>query len=363
MARLLIVDDDPYIIHSLKSSLTKRGHEVFAGHNGQEGVQLASKVMPDLLIIDLTMPVMDGLEATQQIRQRWDMPIIMLTAETDEEEVIAALEVGVDEYLNKPFRLNELAARVQALLRRHNWATVKVDEEVAQLRQALMSTMTHELRTPIVTILNTLEIALASSCPDNLDAQLNYLEQVQHNTQLLNRLVDDLLLLVQVNDGVEILRRPFPLKEETGRLIKIKQPELDRRALTVQTSIPPDLAINCDINKVRHALLHLLDNAIKFSHLGQEIRICVKKNTGDSITITIADEGIGIHPKHYQKIFDRFYQVDFGDNRKFGGLGVGLAIVQAIAEAHGGTVSVQSQPGAGSQFFLTLPVAEADWQL
>ncbi len=139
MAKLLIVDDDPFVTESLKVGLGDRGHQVFAGHNGQEGVELVAELTPDLVIIDMTMPIMDGLEATEQIRQSSDVPIIMLTAETDEEDIINALETGVDEYLSKPFRLNELAARIQALIRRRHWEQNKTEAEVAQLKQNLMA--------------------------------------------------------------------------------------------------------------------------------------------------------------------------------------------------------------------------------
>ena len=102
MAKLLIVDDDPFITESLKAGLGNRGHQVFAGYNGQEGLALVTELTPDLVIIDLTMPVMDGLEATEQIRRLSDVPIIMLTAETDEEDVVNALETGVSQQTVSP---------------------------------------------------------------------------------------------------------------------------------------------------------------------------------------------------------------------------------------------------------------------
>lgn len=363
MAKLLIVDDDPFITESLKIGLSDKGHEVFAGHNGHEGVQLVDQLTPDLVIIDMTMPVMDGLEATQQIRQSSDVPIIMLTAETDEEDVVQALETGVDEYLGKPFRLNELAARVQALIRRHSWSKSKTESEVAQIKQNLMATMTHELRTPITTILNTLEIIFASADVDDFQSQLCFLEKVQHNTHVLNRLVEDLLLLGQIDEGLDILRRPFPLHTEIERLIEKKQIELLTQDLAVQNDIAYDLQINGDTHKLRHLLYHLLDNAIKFSRTNQIIRIWAKTNLAGDVQIVVADQGIGIHPREHGRIFDRFFQIGQGDSRHYGGLGIGLTIAKAVAEAHNGHISISSEPNAGSQFILTLPAAEAEWQI
>ncbi|MCP4419443.1 MAG: response regulator [Chloroflexi bacterium] len=363
MAKLLIVDDDPYVTESLMVGLGRHGYEVYSGHNGREGVDLTQALTPDLVIIDMMMPIMDGLEATEQIRKQSNVPIIMLTAETDEEEVIAALKIGVDEYLSKPFRINELSARIQALIRRHNWAKKNTEQEVAQLKQSMMNTVTHELRTPIASILSTLEIALRSAYQDDFQCQLRFLERVQHNTQLLNRLVEDLLLLAQIDEGLEILRRPFSLKTEFDRLINLKRREQADRQLTIFNNIDPALEINGDTNKLRHLFIHLLENGLKFSHSGQTIQILAKTNGGGDVQLIVADQGIGIHPSYHDKIFNRFFQIDHGDNRNYGGLGIGLAIAQAVAQAHAGHISVSSELNAGSQFILMLPAAKADWQV
>lgn len=363
MAKLLIVDDDPFITESLKVGLGDRGHQVFAGHNGQEGVDLVSELVPDLVIIDMTMPIMDGLEATEQIRQHSDVPIIMLTAETDEEDVINALELGVDEYLSKPFRLNELAARIQALIRRRNWAQIKTEEELNQLKLNLMATMTHELRTPIAAILNTLEIVFASAANDDFQSQLRFLERVQHNTHTLNRLVEDLLILAQIDEGLTVLRRPFTLNTEIERIVTQKKTEIAEHGLIIQNDIEPSWVINGDTHKLRHLFYHLIDNAVKFSHANQTIHIWAQTNPDGEVQIGVGDQGIGIHPDNHDKIFERFVQLEQGDNRSHGGLGIGLTIVKALAEAHNGRITVSSEPNVGSQFILTLPTAEAEWVL
>lgn len=363
MAKLLIIDDDPFITESLKIGLGDHGHQVFAGHNGREGVALVHELTPDLVIIDMTMPIMDGLEATEHIRRNSDVPIIMLTAETDEEDVVTALETGVDEYMSKPFRLNELAARIHALIRRHHWNTSKIEQEIAQLKQSLMANMTHELRTPIASIQSALEVVFASASHEQFDCQLRFLEQVEHNTHVLNRLVEDLLILAKIDEGLEILRRPFSLHAEIERTIRKKSKEIGERNLSVYNEIEGPLEVNGDTNKLRHLFYHLLDNAIKFSHPNQSIHIWAQTSDNGDLQLVFADQGIGIAPEDQEKIFDRFFQLDASDGRNYGGLGVGLTIAQAIAKAHGGQITVRSAPNAGSQFILTLPTAEADWHV
>ena len=361
MARLLIVDDDPFVTESLRVGLGDHGHQVFAGHNGREGVQLVEELTPDLVIIDMTMPVMDGLEATEQIRQQSKVPIIMLTAITDEEDVICALEKGVDEYLGKPFRLNELAARIQALIRRYHWEKSEIESEVAQIKQRLIGMLTHEMRTPIATILNTLEIVFASAEEANFQSQLRFLEHVQHHTHILNSLVEDLLMLAQIDEGLKILRRPFPLHAELERLIDKKRVDLVAQDLIVHNNIPPELKINGDRHKLRHLFHHLLDNAVKFSRPGQEIHIWARQNGSSEVELGFEDQGVGIAPRNQTLIFERFFQIEQGDNRAYGGLGVGLSIAKAVAEAHNGRIHVESSPNAGSKFIVTLANAEADW--
>lgn len=363
MARLLIVDDDPFVTESLKVGLGDHGHQVFAGHNGREGVQLVEELTPDLVIIDMTMPVMDGLEATEQIRQQSNVPIIMLTAETDEEDVIHALEKGVDEYLGKPFRLNELAARIQALIRRHHWEKTQIESEVAQLKQRLIGILTHEMRTPIATILNTLEIVFASAEEENFQSQLRFLEHVQHNTHILNGLVEDLLIMAQIDEGLKILRRPFLLHNELERLIDKKRVDLVAQDLIIHNNISPELTMNGDVHKLRHLFHHLLDNAVKFSLPKQEILIWAQQNVSGEVELGFEDQGAGIAPCFHEQIFERFFQIEQGDNRAYGGLGVGLSIVKAVAEAHNGRIHLESSPNAGSKFIVTLANAEADWAI
>jgi len=361
MAKLLIVDDDPFITESLKVGLGSHGHQVFAGHNGQEGVDLVGELTPDLVIIDMTMPIMDGLEATEQIRQQSDVPIIMLTAETDDDDVVNALETGVDEFLGKPFRLNELAARIEAIIRRRQWDHSKAEAEVAQLRQNLMATVTHKLRIPITTILNTLETLFATAGQSDIQSQLQFLERVQHNTYTLNRLAEDLLTLAQIDEGLEISRRPFPLHAEFERLIAKKQTEITERGLIIRNEIEPAWEINGDTHKLRHLFYHLLDNALKFSLPNQTVRIWAEVDGSGDIHLSVADQGIGIHPDSHSKIFERFVQLEQCENHSASGLGVGLTIAKALAEAHNGRITVRSAPNAGSQFVLSLPATEANW--
>jgi signal transduction histidine kinase len=201
----------------------------------------------------------------------------------------------------------------------------------------------------------------ASAGQSDFQSQLRFLERVQHNTYTLNRLVEDLLLLAQIDEGLEILRRPFRLHTEVERLIAKKQTEISERSLIIQNEIEPTWEINGDTHKLRHLFYHLLDNALKFSHPNQIIRIWARSDDSGDIHMGITDQGIGIHRDSHAKIFERFVQLERGDNRSYSGMGIGLTIAKALAEAHNGRITVHSELNKGSQFILTLPAAEADW--
>jgi len=170
-----------------------------------------------------------------------------------------------------------------------------------------------------------------------------------------------LLILAQIDEGLEILRRPFPLHTEIERLIAKKQTEITERGLIIQNEIEPTWEINGDTHKLRHLFYHLLDNALKFSYPNQTIRIWAKTDDSENIHVGVADQGIGIHPDSQAKIFERFVQLEHGDNRGYSGLGIGLTIAKALAEAHNGRIIINSEPNKGSQFVLILPTAEAEW--
>ena len=138
MSKILVVDDEPAIIDILVYNLTKSGHQPIVARDGKGAIDLARSEQPDLIILDLLLPGVDGLEVCREVRRHSDLPIIMLTAKDDEFDRVLGLELGADDYVVKPFSVRELMARVKTVLRRVRPATVAPQAgqclQVGQLR-------------------------------------------------------------------------------------------------------------------------------------------------------------------------------------------------------------------------------------
>jgi signal transduction histidine kinase len=320
-------------------------------------------VLPDLVILDVMMPEMTGWEVCKRIREKSDVPIIMLTAIRQEEAVVQGLDLGADEYLIKPVRIKELRARVEAVLRRATRERQAAQEEVEVLKRNITGAISHELRTPVAAILMALDLVLHQAFRDDAKQQRQFIANAQHNAEALRHLIDDLLVVAQLDQGLDILRRSLSVPAELDRLLGSTRPTAQARNICVVCHCPTGLTVSADPSKFQHALRHLLDNALKYSPGGAEVTVGAESNADGSVAIAFSDQGPGIDPVVHQRIFERFYQtnMDTGQKGNYDGLGIGLSIARAIARAHGGDVTVDSVPGQGSTFRLVLPAASADW--
>jgi signal transduction histidine kinase len=363
MPDILVVDDDPGVLFTISSSLKRSGHSVHTAERGLEALEKVDTVSPDLVILDVMMPEMTGWEVCQRLREKSDVPIIMLTAIRQEDAVVQGLDLGADEYLIKPVRIKELRARVEAVLRRATRERQAAQQEVVALKQNIMGAMSHELRTPVAAILMALDLVLHQAFHDDAEQRRQFIANAQQNAEALRHLIDDLLVVAQLDEGLDILRRPVSVPVELDRLVELAQPTTQARNISVVCFCASELTVSADPAKFRHALRHLLDNALKFSPDGGEVTVVAESDRSGSVTVAITDQGPGVDPALHQSIFERFYQENAhrGRSGNYDGLGIGLAIARAIAQTHGGDVTLDSTPGRGSTFALILPAAPADW--
>jgi signal transduction histidine kinase len=363
MADILVVDDDPGVLFTISSSLKRSGYTVHTAERGLEGLRKVGAVSPDLVILDVMMPEMSGWEVCQRIRERSNVPIIMLTAIRQEDAVVQGLDLGADEYLIKPVRIKELRARVEAVLRRAKRERQAAQEEVDALKRNIMGAVSHQLCTPVAGIMMALDLVLNKAFRDDVVQQREFIANAQSNAETLSHLIDDLLVVAQLDQGLDILRRPQSVPAELDRLLGKPRPAAQARNVRVVCHCPAELTVNVDPSKFRHALRHLFENALKFSRDGGEVTVIAESNGDGSVVIAFHDQGPGIDAALQQRIFERFYQanIDSGRQSSHDGLGIGLPIARAIARAHGGDVTVDSTLGRGSTFRLVLPAAPADW--
>lgn len=355
MANILVVEDEQDLLQVMSLKLMREGHSVFTAETGQEALVKVEEYSPDLVILDVMLPEMSGWEICAQIRQRSAIPIIIVTALSGDQDVIKGLDLGADDYVTKPFHLQTLVARVNAMLRRLQWDRDSAEKEVDALKRSITGMVSHELRTPLAAIMGTLDLALQEAFKDNQEAQRDFIHDARMNVVTMRQLVDDLLTMVRIDQGLELLRRPTSIHLEIKRMFEIFEEKLQERRVTANYTCAEELTANIDQLLFRQALQHLFRNAIEFSPEGGQVWVVAEPLPGGGVEVDVHDQGAGIAPEYHEKIYTRFYQIDMTEHRKHDGLGIGLFIAREISRAHGGDVTLISTPKQGSIFSLSLP--------
>jgi signal transduction histidine kinase len=221
-------------------------------------------------------------------------------------------------------------------------------------QQRFVADASHELRTPLAVLRGETEVALAQQRSiDEYKASLNL---IKDEAEQLSRIVEDLFILArQPFDAPAIMRERVSLDKVVGECARAAQVLAARKELKLTVNANKPLSLIGDDELLQRMILNLLDNAVKYTPAGGEVSLDLAGHNGDA-RITVRDTGIGIPEKDQPYIFDRFYRVDKARSRAMGGAGLGLSIAHWIAEAHGGTISVESQPGRGSAFTVELPI-------
>ena len=233
------------------------------------------------------------------------------------------------------------------------------EKELERLKDDFISNVSHELRSPLHSIRGFIRLMLDGKVPD-LQTHREFLTLVEDQSKHLNKLVDDLLDVFRMESGqMELEKQPASMREVIDKAVKRLRNLADGKGITIEiktADVLPD--VEGDAERLEHVVANLVDNAIKFSHQGG--RIIIEANGRDGKLLTkVTDNGIGIPAEAIPRLFERFYQVDSSMTRGAGGSGLGLYISRQIVEAHGGEIWVESEPGRGSTFNFTIPLAGA----
>lgn len=348
--KILIVDDEQSTIDLLCYNLEKNGYSVQAACNGKEALDLIKHGLPDLMLLDVMMPELDGWEVCRIVRNTpgsMNLPIIMLSALGQDEARIRGLNLGADDYLAKPFSLKELLIKVRKQLDRNREA--KESREREQEHHTSLEYLVHELKNAMNVIGGFSFLALEQ------EAALPYFKTIRASALHAQSLLSDAALLSKLEQG-ELL----PLAEIDINTVLSEVQEMFEGS--IQDSNGQILTSGCsslvlaNATALRQILINLVSNALKYNREGGQIRIAVRE-TGRGIDISVADEGIGIAVDQLPRVFDKFYRVPGSEKVK--GAGLGLYIVRSLAGAMGGRVTAASEPGRGSTFTVTLPGGKA----
>ncbi len=231
-------------------------------------------------------------------------------------------------------------------------------QEMDRLKSEFIQNVSHELRTPLALIQGYVELLMTGELGQLGAQQQEPMEIIARWTRMLSSLVDDIVLILEI-EARSPVREPIALDELARSAIEDFRVAAQRAQLTLTADIAPDLPpVVVEALHVRRVLANLLSNALKFTPAGGAVSVRVWRED-DQVILQVADTGIGIPPEQQTRIFERFYQVDGSIRRRYGGVGLGLALVQELVEAHGGRITVESEVGRGSAFTVTLPVHSA----
>jgi signal transduction histidine kinase len=296
------------------------------------------------------MPFPDGFEMRRVLNQDLQLasiPFIFLTARTDVQDRLRGLREGADDYILKPFDADEVLARIEAVIRRvesertQSRAQMKelAQEEMEKLKQEILQNFQHELTTPLTNILLPLEIAVNKNL-ENPEEQASFIRTALSNANKLESLTTDLILLSSIDQGnLNNIRLPIDMDIHILGPIQKRLERYTAKELDFIPEIDCQGQICAPRREFTHAILHLVDNALKFS-LDKGKVVFSMKTMREGVHIEVRDEGPGIPPDLREKVFERFYQVSNGETRKHDGLGVGLTIARAVFEGNGGYVKI-----------------------
>lgn len=367
--KILIVDDQPANIELVKTVLRSTPAEIIGATSGKEAIELFNNQSFALVLMDVSMPGMDGPETVEQMKlskEHKSLPVIYLTAQYEDQELLVrCLKTGAVDILPKPFNQEVFALKINNFLHLLNDRERlegelayerEQSEAAARRRQQFLSEMCHEIRTPLNAIVNMTYLLDADLRPDQKEG----LELLQYSTASMRKLVNRILDFSRVDSGkVEFEQVGFEIRPMMDALIQSLDPGASRKGLKLESRILEDVPVLVKGDRMRltQILANLLDNAIKFTEKGTvTVGVELSKDQPDSseLLFRVSDTGIGISPQHQKKIFETYVQANPSTSREYGGTGLGLAISRRLVELQGGHLEVQSEPGQGSTFSFKL---------
>jgi len=395
---VLVVDDTPDNL-ALMSALLTDEYRVKVASSGEKALRIASSDSPpDLILLDIMMPGLDGYAVCGRLKSEArtaNIPVIFLTAKSDMEDEKRGLELGAVDYITKPISPPIVMARVKnhlalkamtdSLRDQNEYLEREVArrmceqmairevaiqnlqlEAASRMKSEFLANMSHELRTPLNAIIGFAEVLRDGLAGELEPKQKDYANEIYMSGGHLLALINDILDLSKVEAGkMTLTLEPVSVSMlvQAGLQVVKETATAHRQRLTAQ--VAPDLGeVWLDGRKFKQILYNLLSNAVKFTPDGGEVRLEARRVTPEAppdgpgasfLEIVVKDSGIGVPAADQARLFEPFTQIDSTLARRYQGTGLGLAMVRRLAELHGGTVALRSAPGEGSTFTVRLP--------
>ncbi len=394
---ILIVDDNPTNLEVLSDCFSDFGLEILVAQDGMSAIEKVEYAHPDIILLDVLMPGIDGFETCRLLKSKpstQDIPVIFMTALSDTMDMVQGFQLGAVDYITKPVQYKEVLARVKTHLTIRNLTkrlqeqndrlqqeisdrkqaeeqlrelefdlreALAQEKELGELKSRIISTISHEYRTPLTTIASSAEILQAYRHKLDESKQLKHFERIKVSVNHMAALVNDVLFLSRAEfEKLEFQPEPIDLVSFFSELVDELQVGVGEAHHLTFTSIGACKHFEVDAKLLRQILTNLISNAIKYSPNGGTVSIQLSCQD-NQVIFQVSDEGIGIPPEDQGHLFESFSRA-----RNVGtiqGTGLGLSIVKKCVDLHAGQISVNSEVGIGTTFTVILPLNSVDGNL
>lgn len=354
---ILVIDDEPDNFDVVETLLDGENYRLYYAPSGQQALDRLNSFQPDVILLDVMMPELDGLEVCRRIKAdpQWQMvPIIIITALTTKEDLAQCLATGADDFISKPVNGVELRARVHSMLR----IKQQYDKQQAllQLQEDMVNMIVHDLRNPLASIVLSADILrIPGLSPQK---QQRKLDQIAIAVQQLQSLIDNLLLMAKLESDKMVLNyTQVDLCQICTSAVADIEAIAAQKRLTLVSELPEHSAIiQVDAAIFRRVLDNLLSNAIKFSPSNSQVILRVEYLESKGVKVQVADSGPGVPQELRQNIFEKY---EIGNLiPKVSQIGLGLAFCKMAIEAHQGTISVEDNHPSGTVFTVILSAVQ-----
>ncbi len=352
---VLVVDDTPTNLSVLIEALSYAGLNVSVARSGTEALERVKWVAPDVILLDVIMPGIDGFETCRRLKKNEataDIPVIFMTALSETVDKVTGFEAGGVDYITKPFQEAEVLARINAHLtiRRQQ----KQLQELNASKDKFFSIIAHDLKNPLISFLafaNVLE-EIEFLDPEQFK---QFAEQFKASAENLFALLENLLTWSRVQRGmIECQPQYISITNVVVGNVRLLTPNVEKKQITLRHVVEEDFLVYADVNMLDTVIRNLITNAIKFTPPGGTIEV-VAKGEEDMVTVSVSDTGIGIPEDKLAGLFEIGVQAQRAGTEGEKGTGLGLILCAEFINKNGGEIWVESQIGEGSTFSFQLP--------
>lgn len=362
--KLLVVDDVQTNVLLLKALLSKEGYGILVANNGQEALEVIRNENPDLILLDVMMPGMDGFEVAERLKSeefRCEIPIIFLTALDDTQSIVNGFKLGVGDFISKPFRKEELMVRIK-----HQLSLVAarriIEEKNEELRKTIAgrdkmySVIAHDLRSPMASMKMLLNTIMMSVEKDKIDPDIfDMLEMSNKTSEEVFSLLDNLLKWTKSQLGkLTVIPQKLDISGLADGVVEVTNSVAEVKHIKLIRTDHESFFVYVDIEMIKSILRNLISNAVKFSNPDSEIKVGIKAEDG-KVIVSVTDSGKGIKKEDQHKLLkDSTHFTTYGTNSEEGS-GLGLLLCRDFARKNGGELWFESEENLGSVFSFSLP--------